>query len=83
MVKLLTVEAQTAARNALEAFCTHAKVSKLNRKEECFYITREPKRYIRVTSLLSLDQLTAPVFRLYGMIDPLTNGNMAALLPKA
>lgn len=39
-VNLLRVEAQTAVRKALEAFSTHAKDPKLNRKEECLYIAR-------------------------------------------
>lgn len=47
-VKLLAVEAQTAARKALEAFWIHAKDPKLNRKEECLYITRELRPYIRL-----------------------------------
>ncbi|VDP00532.1 unnamed protein product [Heligmosomoides polygyrus] len=47
-VKLLAVEAQTAARKALEAFRIHAKDPRLNRKEECLYITRELRPYIRL-----------------------------------
>ncbi|VDO20218.1 unnamed protein product [Heligmosomoides polygyrus] len=47
-VKLLAVKAPTAVRKALEAFRIHAKNPKLNRKDECLYITPELKPYIRL-----------------------------------
>lgn len=59
-IKLLAVAVQTAARKALDGFCTHGKDPKLNRKE-CLYIPRKIRPYIRLALCLDNGPVSYPL----------------------